>query len=101
MDRAVEAVLSFPGASVNCAPATEMEPVPDCVFDVGVKTTEYTVDDVVVSVPMLPPATVMSAAAKSDEASDSVKVMVSVWLDLKEPVPARVMVTVGATASTL
>ena len=44
----------------------------------GVNTTEYTVDDVVVSVPMLPPETVMSSAAKVDDASESVKVMVSV-----------------------
>jgi hypothetical protein len=43
-----------------------------------VNTAEYTVDDVVVRVPILPPATVMSSAAKLDEASDSVKVIVSV-----------------------
>ena len=90
----------MPGVSVNLALATEIEPDPDCVFVVGVNTTEYTVDDVVVSVPILPPVTVMSSAAKSDDASDSVNVTVSVWLDFKDPVPARVMVTVGATAST-
>ncbi len=93
-------MLLLPGVSVNLAPATETEPVPDCVFVVGVNTTEYTVDDVVVRVPILPPVTVMSSAAKSDEASDSVNVTVSVWPDFTDPVPARVMATVGATAST-
>jgi hypothetical protein len=48
------------------------------VSTVGVNTTEYTVDDVVVSVPMVPPATVMSSAPNVDDASDSVKVIVSV-----------------------
>lgn len=66
----------------------------------GVNTTEYTVDDVVVSVPMLPPETVMSSAAKVDDASESVKVMVSVCPDLSDPDPAREIVTVGATPST-
>ena len=56
-------------------------------------------EDVVVSVPMLPPETVMSPAAKSDDASDSVNVTVSVWPDFKEPEPAREMVTVGAAVS--
>jgi hypothetical protein len=57
------------------------------------------VEDVVVSVPILPPERVMSPAAKLDEASDSVNVMVSVWPDLREPDPARVMVTMGAAVS--
>ena len=56
-------------------------------------------EDVVVSVPMVPPVTVMSPTAKLDDASESVKVMVSVSPDLSEPDPARVMVTVGATVS--
>ena len=99
MDRTVDAVLLLPGVSVNFAAATEIEPVPDCVLVVGVNTTEYTVDDVVVSVPMLPPEMVMSPEAKSDDASDSVNVTVSVCPDFKEPEPARVMVTVGAAVS--
>ena len=53
----------------------------------------------VVSVPMLPLATVISPAAKLDEASDSVNVMVSVWPDFSDPEPVRVMVTVGARVS--
>ena len=75
---ALEAVFEFPAASVNVAPATEIEPVPACVLDVGVNTTEYTVDEVVVSAPMVPPETVISPTAKSVAASDSVNVMVSV-----------------------
>ena len=48
---------------------------------------------------MLPPETVMSSAAKVDDASDSVKVTVSVWLDRSAVDPARVMVTVGDDVS--
>jgi hypothetical protein len=48
------------------------------VLAVGVNTTEYTVEDVVVRVPMVPPVTVMSSAVNVDDASDSVKVIVSV-----------------------
>jgi hypothetical protein len=95
----LDAVLSLPSVSVNVAPATEIEPVPDCVLAVGVKTTEYTVDDVVESVPMVPPTTVMSSAAKVEDASDRVNVMVEVWLDFNDPEPARVMATVGAAVS--
>ena len=35
----LEAVLLFPAVSVNVAPATEMDPDPDCVSAVGVKMT--------------------------------------------------------------
>ena len=99
MDKVVDAVLSLPVASVNVAPTTEIEPVPELMFAVGVNTTEYTVDDVVVSVPIEPPATVMSPTAKFEDASDSVNVTVSVCPDFKVPEPARVMVTVGAAVS--
>jgi hypothetical protein len=85
--------------SVKVAPETEILPVPEFVFVVGVNTAEYTVDDVVVSVPIEPPATVMSPTAKLDDVSESVNVMVSVWPDLREPDPARVMVTMGAAVS--
>jgi hypothetical protein len=77
-DTALLAELLLPAVSVNRVPATEMEAVPEFVLAVGVNTAEYTVDDVVVRVPILPPATVMSSAAKVDDASDSVKVIVSV-----------------------
>ena len=53
----------------------------------------------VVNVPMLPPETVMSSAAKVDDASDKVNVMVSVWPDRSAVDPARVTVTVGASVS--
>jgi len=92
-------VLLFPAASVNVAPATEIAPVPDCVLVVGVNTTEYTVDDVVVSAPMVPPVTVMSPTAKSVDASDSVNVMVSVWPERSVPDPVRASDTVGASVS--
>jgi hypothetical protein len=78
-----------------------MVPVPELVFAVGVNATLYSVDDVVVSAPMVPPETVMSPTAKVEEASESVNVMVSVWPDFIDPEPARVMVTVGTTPSTL
>ena len=99
IDKVLLAVLSLPTPSVNVEPATEMDPVPDSVFAVGVKTTEYTVEDVVVSDPIEPPETLMSPAPKVDEASESVNVMTTVWPDLREPDPARVMVTVGAAVS--
>ena len=75
---AVDAVLSLPTVSVNVAASTEMLPVPESVFDVGVNTAEYTVEDVVVSAPMLPPETVMSPTAKVEDASERVKVLVEV-----------------------
>ena len=46
-----------------------------------------------------PPDTVTSVEVKFAEDSESVKVIVSVSPDLREPDPARVMVTVGATVS--
>jgi hypothetical protein len=72
------AVLLLPAASVNRVPVTEIDAVPEFVFTVGVNTTEYTVEDVVVRALMVPPLKVMSSAAKLDDASDRVKVIVSV-----------------------
>jgi hypothetical protein len=95
------AVFEFPAASVNVAPATEMDPEPVAVSAVGVNTTEYTVDDVAVNDDSVPPDTVMSPTAKSVAASDSVKVMVSVWPDLSVPEPVCVSDTVGTEVSTL
>ena len=48
---------------------------------------------------MEPPATVMSPTTKLDDASESVNVMTTVWPDLREPDPARAMVTVGNVVS--
>jgi hypothetical protein len=95
------AVFEFPAASVNVAPATEMDPEPVAVSAVGVNTTEYTVDDVAVNDESVPPETVMSPTAKSVAASDNVKVIVSVWPDLSVPDPVRASDTVGEVVSTL
>ena len=92
-------MLTLPTVSVNAAPSTEILPAPESVFEVGVNTTEYTVDDVVVSAPMLPPETVMSPTVKVEDASERVNVMVEVWPDLSEPEPDRASKTVGAAVS--
>ena len=97
----VLAVFELPAASENVAPATEIDAEPEFVFAVGVNTTEYTVDDVVVRAPMVPPVTVMSPTTKSVAASDSVKVIVSVCPDLSVPDPVRASDTVGEVVSTL
>ena len=48
---------------------------------------------------MEPPDVVTSVATKFEDVSESVNVMVSVWPDLSDPEPARVMETVGAAVS--
>jgi hypothetical protein len=78
IDVVLLAVLLLPAVSVNRVLATKRVPVPAFVLAVGVNTTEYTVEDVVVRVPMVPPVTVMSSAANVDDASESVNVIVSV-----------------------
>jgi hypothetical protein len=93
------AVLLLPAASVNASAPTETDPEPDCVLVVGVKTTEYTVDDVVVSADSVPPEKVMSPTTKVDEASDNVKVIVSVWPIFSAPEPVRISDTVGTFVS--
>ena len=93
------AVLVLPAASLNTPAPTEIEPEPVWVFAVGVKTAEYTVDDVEVNEESVPPDTVMSLTAKSFAASESVKVNVSVWPERRGPEPLRVMATVGAVES--
>jgi hypothetical protein len=77
MDREVDAVLSLPRVSVNVAPATEMEPVPDCVLLVGVNVAVYVVP-LPAKLSMAPPVTVTSLEMKFDDVSDSVNVTVSV-----------------------
>lgn len=99
MDTELEAVLLLPAVSVNVPKATEIVPVPDWVLVVGVNTTEYTVDDVVVNVPIVPPATVISPTTKFDEAFESVKVIVSVSPDFNVPDPDRARDTVGTVVS--
>jgi len=99
MESELEAVLLLPAVSVNVPKATEIVPVPDWVLVVGVNTTEYTVDDVVVSVPIVPPVTVISPTTKFDEAFESVKVIVSVCPDFNVPDPDRARDTVGTVVS--
>lgn len=101
IDSELLAVLLFPAVSVSLDRATEINPVPASVLPVGVNTTEYTVDDVVVNALIVPPEKVMSSAAKVDEASESVKVIVSVCPSVSGPVPERVNETVGAVVSML
>lgn len=72
------AVLLFEAASVNVPSATETEPVPLCVFVVGVNTTVYDVLDTPVNVDNVPPLTDISPTTKFVEASDNVKVKVDV-----------------------
>lgn len=77
MNEVVElAVFVLPAASVNAPLAIETEPVPLCVSAVGVKTTEYTVEEVALTAESVPPVTVMSSAIKFVEASDRVNVNV-------------------------
>ena len=99
IDKVFDAVLSFPVESVNFAPSTERVDVPDSVSAVGVNRTVYTVEETVVSALILPPVTVMSAAVKVEDASDSVKVMVWFALTPIDPEYERVTVTVGASVS--
>jgi hypothetical protein len=94
----LDALLSLPIVSVNLAPSTEIEPVPDCVLLVGVNVAVYVVP-LPERLPIAPPVTVTSLDTKFDDVSDSVKVRVSVWPDFSDPEPARVIVTVGAAVS--
>ena len=56
-------------------------------------------DEVAVNALIVPPERVMSPSAKVDDASDSVKVIVSVWPTVSVPVPPRETATVGAVLS--
>ena len=93
------AVLLFAAESVNAPSATETEPVPLCVFAVGVNTTVYEVPEPV-NDDRVPPLKVMSPSTKFVEASDRVNVNVEVWLERKEVELAEID-TVGAVVSTV
>jgi hypothetical protein len=91
------AVLPLPAESVNALPATEIDAVP-VELAVGVKVAVYDVpepekDDNV------PPETVTSPTTKSEEDSDNVNVIVSVWLAFNVPDPVRAIAMVGTTES--
>ena len=75
------AVLLFAAESVNAPSATDTEPVPLCVFAVGVNTTVYDVPETAVNDDNVPPLNVMSPSTKFVEASDKVKVNVDVSPD--------------------
>ena len=94
------AVLLFEAASVNVPSATETEPVPLCVFAVGVNTTVYEVLDTPVNDDRVPPLKVMSPTTKLVEASDKVNVNVEVWPERNEVELAEID-TVGAVVSTV
>ena len=89
------AVLLFPAASVNTPLEIDTEPVPPCVFVVGVNTTLYTVDEVAVTDESVPPETETSPVAKFEEASDNVIVRVEVSPDFSVDVPATIELTDG------
>jgi hypothetical protein len=88
------AVLPFPAASVNVPSATETEPVPLCVFVVGVNTAVYDVPEPV-NDDSVPPLADISVTTKSVEASDKVNVNVDVSPDFNEAELAAIE-TVGA-----
>jgi hypothetical protein len=94
------AVLLFEAASVNVPSATDTEPVPLCVFAVGVNTTVYDVPETAVNDDRVPPLKVMSPTTKLLEASDRVNVNVEVWPDRNEVELAEID-TVGAVVSTV
>jgi hypothetical protein len=91
------AVLLLPAGSVNLFDVTESDAVPE-VFATGVKVPVYEVPEPE-RVPSVPSVTVTSPDTKSVEASDSVKVIVSVWPVLSAPLPERAIVTVGNAVS--
>ena len=71
------AVLLVPAVSVNVPSAIETEPVPDCVFVVGVNTTVYDVPEPA-NDDNVPPLTVMSPTTNVVDDSDNVMVKVDV-----------------------
>jgi len=92
------AELLLPIASVKVEPLTEIDPLPELEFAVGVKVAVYEVplpEKLLID----PPDTLISVEMKFAEDSESVNVIVSVSPDFNEPDPARVMVTVGARVS--
>ena len=93
-------MLVLVARSVKTPAPTDSDADPAFVFAVGVNITVYTVDDTAVNDDKVPPDTVMSPTTKSADASDNVKVTVSVWLNRKPPEPNRLRETDGAVLST-
>ena len=94
------AVFVFPAVSVKAPLAIETEPVPLCVFAVGVNTTVYDVPETAVNDESVPPLNVMSPTTKLAEVSDNVKVSVEVSPDFSVDELAEID-TVGAVVSTV
>jgi hypothetical protein len=92
-------VLFFPAVSVNLSAATDTEPVPLCVFAVGVNVAVYEVPEPA-NVDNVPPLTVMSASIKLVDASDNVNVSVDVSPNFNVVELAEID-TVGAVVSTV
>ena len=98
MDIVLLAELLLPTVSVKVEPPTEIDPLPELEFAVGVKVAVYEVplpEKLLID----PPDTVTSVEMKFVDDSESVNVIVSVSPDFNEPDPARVIVTVGARVS--
>ena len=89
--------MLFPAASVNTPLETDTEPVPPCVFTVGVNTTVYDVPEPV-NDDKVPPLAVMSVTTKLVDASDNVNVNVEVSPDFNVDALAEIE-TVGACVS--
>ena len=93
------AALLFEAASVNVPSATETDPVPLCVFVVGVNTAVYDVTEPV-NDDSIPPLAVISVTTKLVDASDKVNVNVDVSPDFSVDALAAIE-TVGAVESTV
>ena len=93
------AVLLFPAASVNAPLETEIEPVPFCVFAVGVNTTVYDVPETAVNDDSVPPLNVMSPSTKFVDVSDNVMVNTEVSHDFKVDLLAVIELTEGTWVS--
>ena len=92
-------MLLFAAASVNVPSATETEPVPLCVFAVGVNDTVYDVPEPA-NDDKVPPLTVMSLISKSLASSDNMKVNVDVSPNFNVD-GLEAIETVGAVVSTV
>ena len=90
--------MLFPAASVNTPLATDTEPVPLCVFAVGVNTTVYDVPEPA-NDDNVPPLNVTSPTTKSVEASDNVMVNTEVSHDFKVDLLAVIELTEGTCVS--
>ena len=99
MEKLSLAVFWLPAASVNLLAPTLMVAVPEPDAG-GVQVAVYVVPDPA-KLLIVPPETVTSAVAKFTEDSERVNVSVMSWPAPIVPVPERVIVTYGSSASTV